>query len=48
MVPQLYYEDVHINTNPDTKSYTRAQLFSIITAAMDGRFPGEDSGIEDA
>ena len=48
MVPQLYYGDVHINTNPDTKSYTRAQLFSIITAAMDGKFPGEDSGIEDA
>lgn len=47
VVPQLYYENTHVNTNPDTQSYSTRTLFSAISGAMEGKFPGEDGGIEE-
>jgi hypothetical protein len=47
VVPQLYYLNAHINTNPNTKSYTPLSLFAAISGAMEGKYPGEDSGIEE-
>jgi len=45
-VPQLYYNKIHINTRPNTQSYTSRELYSSIAAAMDGKWPGEDGGVE--
>lgn len=45
-VPQLYYNDIHVNKN-DTSSYTSDALNDIINNAMNKtEWPWQDSGIE--
>lgn len=46
-VPQLYYNDIHVNKKSDTREYTSSELQSIIYDVMDQtHWPGIDSGIE--
>ena len=45
-VPQLYANDVHINTNPNTREYTPDELERLIIEATSREWPWVDSGIE--
>lgn len=45
-VPQLYANDVHINTNPNTREYTPDELERLIIEATSREWPWQDSGIE--
>ena len=45
-VPQLYYNDIHLNKD-DTSSYTSDKLNNIINIAINQtEWPWQDSGIE--
>ncbi len=45
-VPQLYANDVHINTNPNTREYTPEELERLIMETTLTEWPWQDSGIE--
>ena len=45
-VPQLYVDDIHINKKANTTDYTSKELGELITQALEGSWPWQDSGIE--
>lgn len=46
-VPQLYYNNIHINKKDDTRQYTSGELNDIISDVIDHQtWPGIDGGIE--
>ena len=47
-VPRLYYEDIHVNIDPDSMNYTAKKMTKLINEAIErsNKWAWEDSGIE--